>query len=323
MLARVLRRWYLLFEVSLEMSLNNLLYILPTVIVVECGIGLVLHALGIFAIVSHPTKTNQTLILFSLSVVEIIFIICKVIDIVSGFSVPISELCGVGASCELLLLMHILTADRLGSVINPFRYKLYLSRSRLKKVIFVSWVFSLIYGVVNGVVVRIELAMNCVLIAIGILYIILVIITYSVIIYKMRRSRIQFNTTTTTNQSQQQQRIMIKKEFLVPTLIIVSFLVFYAFPYLLVVFVYSVDDSLQTRYITIHSLNIFFMFGHIFDPLVYIFLTKNYRDIIVKTCFPCCHSVSAANTNVNIPLERIRTVETRVEGIERRTQEQH
>ena len=97
---------------------------------------------------------------------------------------------------------------------------------------------------------------------------------------------------------------------------------FYAIPYLLVVFVYSADDSLQSNYITIYSLNLFFMFGYIFDPLVYVFLTKNYRDIIVKICFPCCHNVSAANTIVNIRLERISTVENRVEGIERGAQEQ-
>ena len=39
-------------------------------------------------------------------------------------------------------------------------------------------------------------------------------------------------------------------------------------------------------------------------------MTKHYRDIIVRKCFVCRKQVTAALTNVNVPLGHVRNVET-------------
>ena len=88
---------------------------------------------------------------------------------------------------------------------------------------------SITCGVLNYVVIGIRESMNYLLMAIGILYIISIVVTYSFIVIKMIKSRRQFSSTT-TNQSG--QRINFKKEYLVHTLIIVSFVLLYLIPYL-------------------------------------------------------------------------------------------
>ena len=56
----------------------NLICTLIKLHLVECGIGLLLHGLGMFAIISSPQKTNQTLLLFWLSVAETLMILGRV-----------------------------------------------------------------------------------------------------------------------------------------------------------------------------------------------------------------------------------------------------
>ena len=65
-----------------------------------------------------------------------------------------------------------------------------------------------------------------------------------------------------------------------------------------------------------YSSNLLFFFGFMLDPLVYVFMPKHYRDIIVTTCFTCRRDVSAERTNVNIGLEHLNNAKTRPHAAE-------
>ena len=312
-----------LYHKTLQLKYVNLESTLIKLHLVECGIGLLLHGLGIFAIISSPKKTNQTLILFSLSVAETFMILGRVTGNIIGLLVSkgqhfnwnvhrILNIAEVIPRFQLVLVMHILTGDRLGSVISPFKYKIYMTRCRMKRVIFVSLVVAIICGVVDEEVFGDS--MEYLLITIGILYIISIVVTYSFIISKIIKSRKQFSSTTTRHSHQQ---INFKKEYLVPTMIIVSFVLLYLVPYLFRTF-FQIHSS-RMRIIKGYSLNFIFFFGVIFDPVVYILMTKHYRDIIVKKCFLCRKQVAHAVTNDNIPLGHVSNVETLGSRAQRKT----
>ena len=132
---------------SRVMNKFSSVYSLIKLNLVECGIGLLLHGLGMFAIISSSKKTNQILILFSLSVVETLLILCRVIGNILDF-LHFKSLWGEGYDwdqilwnvwrmayfaqyvfiIELLFVMHMLTADRLGGVTSPIKYIIYMSR---------------------------------------------------------------------------------------------------------------------------------------------------------------------------------------------------
>ena len=196
---------------------------------------------------------------------------------------------------QLLLLMHILTTDRLLSVLNPIRYTIYMPRCRMKKVIFVSWLISFVLGIIRNVVDGIRFPMLCVTIVIALLYIVLVLVTYSVIIFKLRKSRQQFNPAT---RNQLYERIKFKKEYLVPTVIIVSFVMFYVIPTVLLV-------SVDLTYTTYQCIMITFSLGCVADALAYVFMTKYYRSVIAQACCICHRQALPSVATIDIALEHV------------------
>lgn len=283
-----------------------------TLPLVACGVGLFLHGFGIFAIVSHAKKSNQTILVFSLSSSEIsiiINILCTILitkfellhlqGIWERASSTILYIVRNFTLLELFLVMIILTVDRLGSAINPIRYKIWMSRSRMKKVIFVSWIASLICGILTLVVRDILHAMQYILTGIGSLYIILVIATYSFIIYKVNQSREQFRLPTSR---QSHEGMKFKKEYLIPTLIIISFIVLYYLPLVIITILQSRG---YLRTITIDLYNLLICLGLIFDPMIYVFLTKHYRDIIVRRFCTCRQQIPPAAVIYHISLPEV------------------
>ena len=177
---------------------------------------------------------------------------------------PILDIAEVIPRCQLVFVMHILTGDRLGSVASPFKYKIYMTRCRMKQVIFVSWVVAIIFGLVDVLVVGAGDSVEYLLITIAILYVISVVVTYSFIISKIIKSRKQFSSKTTRHSHQQ---INFKKEYLVPTMIIVSFFLLYFVPYLFRTFLQS--DGFPMTQIQRYSLNFFFLWCYFRSPCLY------------------------------------------------------
>ena len=115
---------------------------------------------------------------------------------------------------NLYYMVYILTLDRMICVINPLKY------------ILISWITSTTLGELRETIPYPGGKwINNVLTGIAVLYIIFVIITYSTVIMRFTRSREQFQSTGVN------QRTTFKKQFLVPGVIILTFILFYAIPY--------------------------------------------------------------------------------------------
>lgn len=177
--------------------------------------------------------------------------------------------------------MLVLTADRLICVTNPLKYKMRMTRGRLKTILATSWIVSLCLGVTRGVTknqnARKYITVS--LYVIGILYVVFAVFTYSYIVIALRTSRQRFRCV---------QCSIVRKDYLLPGLIISSFVLLGYIPYMFIHFSY-------------HQLN---RTGHQFEPpkeslgynicdllptclclvdaLLYIFVSNRYRRTIMR-----------------------------------------
>ena len=177
---------------------------------------------------------------------------------------------------EVLFMMIILTADRLVCIINPLLYKLRVTETRLKKLICVSWTLSLVFSLLfifKQVVVPVVI-----FILFGSIYILLVIATYSIGIVKIRQARVQLRNNVPHSR--------FRKEFLVPGLIISTYILLYFVP-LLTEWLFNGGEVVFKE-----VLRLLVKSGLGGDPMIYVFLTKRYRDIIINDVFcGCCRRV--------------------------------
>ena len=101
-------------------------------------IALLFNIIGIFAIIHYQKKSNQNIILFVLSFVEIIIALCGVIYRVEDkFYIPnaIMDVFRNAQSVsifQLVLTMFLLTSDRIICVINPMKYKTRMTRKKVR-----------------------------------------------------------------------------------------------------------------------------------------------------------------------------------------------
>jgi hypothetical protein len=299
--------------------MNKLEYMFAVIRLVECVVGLMLHGIGMFSIILHTKKSTQTLSLFSLSVVEVLYLIMQgALDTVTilnqqnwlklftSFQFTIHRFIWCTAMFEFLFIMIILTGDRLVCIINPLKHNIYLPRNRMKKVIFLSWIISIVLGVIDATVHGTYIVVISLIIVVGSLYFILVIITYTIIIIKVRKSRRRFRTANT---NQPNEGINFRKEFLIPTLIIFSSVLLYTFPFLFQRVIKNKNEDMQ--FIINNICEVLQLFGLIVDPFIYVFLTKHYREIIVTKCFPCTciFQRPAPNINNDIPLQQVHSLD--------------
>ena len=117
-----------------------------------CGIAFCLHILGFLAIYFYHKRTNQNVILFFLSFVEIIISITGPMfrinnHILKDFLGKIGDKTVFWIEniviYQLVFIMYTLTIDRLVCIINPLRYKARMTRKIVLALIFVSWAISI------------------------------------------------------------------------------------------------------------------------------------------------------------------------------------
>ena len=171
--------------------------------------------------------------------------------------------------------------------------------------ILISWVISITIGIATGVqsslVIRVKLNRIC--LTFGIIYIIFTIVTYAIIIKRIRKSRELFRTSNEIGS--------VKKEFLVPTILIITYFAFYMIPMAIMDFIPWKGNEVKvfTGYIRHKVLLILPVLGMISDAVVYIFLNKHYRKGIIEKCFKC--RLDDSNQGANIVVSH----ETQVTGL--------
>lgn len=274
----------------------------------ESFIGLLLHTAGIYILTTSKRKTNQVLILISLSISEFLCMLfgtaIGIISIVRYEAfvdtfrfyarlVEKVQLQGVAVdffhtafTVEFLSMMVILTGDRLVFALSPMKYKANIHKSIMLKIIAGSWFVSVIIGGLGAIpgIHTLTLFIRYMLIALGVICFLLVCITYSFILYKIKISQRQFNTAGN-------ERTLQVKSLIVPGLIISSFVLLYGIPYIVNVHFAGCREKPElTAY-----MDFLIVFGFLVDPIVYIFLTKDYRDKLKKTLLPCLKEASRTN----------------------------
>ena len=175
--------------------------------------GLALHTIGIYAIIASKKRSNQTIILLNLSIVDIGGIIYDVANDIfrlirfqedvfdsqdnmrnllhnylPEIYQEISFTMYYAFGLQMVLNMIILTADRLVCVINPIKYKAYFKMSITRKILITSWMFSLFLGILYGTFPTVRFALSCLCVFIAVVFVILAIATYIFISHKIRVS---------------------------------------------------------------------------------------------------------------------------------------
>lgn len=237
------------------------------------------NGVGLLAIYSYKKKTNQNIILTSLSCIEILFVLITVMFRVSlDYKIDAKLLLSMLAFqwfvwCQLVFTMYLLCIDRLICVSNPLRYKDRLTRKRTLVLILATLLISVSVSIASVFVSKTNyLSMFVVMIAANILYIVFAIITYAVAFVVVRRS------TEIFGQSQDVRKKKVKKILLVPAILVLTYIAFYVLPSILMLV--EVNKGKQGQY-AFQIYKVFASWGFVIDPITYVLLTKHYRKCLV------------------------------------------
>lgn len=246
------------------------------------SIALLFHIIGITATSLYKKRTSQNLLLFLLSAVETGLIVIGIIlrtnyeikflpkllhHIIKGLEEMFIF--------QLVFTMYILTCDRLLCVIDPLKYHTKITKTTWKICFVITLDISILLAVLENILNH-PFTVICIFFVIGILYILMAITTYGIVVYKLKKSNQEFTPSGNCCRSK------MKKQFLVPGVIILTFLVFYVIPY-------SVQRVILRNRPGVRAgvCQVMQMFGLIIDPIIYIFLTKHYRTLIYTWCLSC------------------------------------
>lgn len=246
---------------------------------------------GLIAIYSYHRKTNQNMILACTSIVEILLTVCLSLNLLLVDNNALELQLKVSRAFQwmfgsmLLFNMYVLTLDRLVCFVNPIRYKARLSRKKIKFILFGCTVFSTIIGAFEFIIEHYSSMMIQYLLYIvltcKLVYVTFAVVTYTVAVNSLKKS--STNLQATTNFLREKK---MKKMFLVPGLIITSYLLFHIIPFF--VFLPKILSS-HTNFYKQRSTPIFGHFILIGDPLIYIFFAKHYRNVFLQK-IRCCFS---------------------------------
>ena len=280
------------------------------------SIGLIFNFIGFYVVNLYKTSSNQCLVLMNLSVTEIVITINSMARDVwtvvvyrkylkenfhhprvhkknisikheskTGYTIPFPALYNqvfngiyYVAVTELVLTMMLLTIDRLLCILSPLKYKTYMTNKNISRIIILSYVLALIAALICVLSPKMEFIISLVLGGIAVFFIILASVTYYIIVRKISESKKRFSHTRAIRT---RELVLFKKHYIVPAMIVITFIVFYAVPWFVdYLYIQSLPVTESTIYVkkivpTIQNV------GIISDPFIYVFLTKHYRDIIV------------------------------------------
>ena len=260
-----------------------------------CLLSITAHTVALYAIHLSTKKTNQNLILASLSTVEIIASLHRIF-----FEVEIKE--GliedshakrqkqkdniVGLMLDfihyliiyvMILIMFVLTADRLVMALSPLKYKIRVSRRRVVVAIVVCWCFGITSGVATSLIpADMKIYVDVFGWFFAAFYLLLVPVTYVIIVHKIRQSRRAFAHA----QQPQEGSIKFGKEFLIPTVLIITYIFLFVGPMLMQhFFPWDVLGRNSLTKFVIHSISLLLpLFGTLGDALTYVLLSPHYKQ---------------------------------------------
>ena len=252
-------------------------------------IGLLFHLVGVYALKMSKKWNNQVIILLNLSISEIITLINDIVDDSIDFILhkntnqydtdaykKTSRLIQYTVISEVNLTLMLMTVERLICIVSPLNYNVIIQeKSVIQKMILLSWGRSILTGVLT-LFPKTYAVVDIIGYASIIITLSLFVITYTVIGYKIKMSGRSVQNNVNTSQRR------VQKYHLVPALIILTFVILYGIPLTLRVFYVNIHPLAKISPLLVLCLRCVPTIGFIADALIYIFLTKDNRDVIIK-----------------------------------------
>ena len=266
--------------------------------IVLAVVGLLLHGVGIYTLKMRKKHNNQVTILMNLSTAEILLLV----NIIIGDSIGIIErsdkyyqnvskelpeiykqiytLIFYLAASEMDFSLMLMTIERLICILSPLHYHIVVEEeSILQKVLTCSWIFSILSSLLT-ISPKTKIVAERLAVIIQFIVIILFLVSYILIGLKIKKSKRSLQITTNTSQTDESSSI--KKHHLVPLAIILTYVIFYIIAWQISIFYIVRLQSTKRTHILFECMYFFPIAACISDALIYIFLTKGNRQIIVK-----------------------------------------
>lgn len=252
-------------------------------------IPMLISLFGIYCLHQQKKRlNNQKLFLYALSTVEIImggfWITLRSLTLTVSTSVTKIIIPFYGSvNMTFYLIMICITLDRLACVVLHIKYNYYITSAVVKKVIFICWIVG--FACAIPLLITDEALSSKIIYVYGFtiadgIFIFTAAITYTTIILLLKQHRKTVGTMQNKNRN-------FRKQHLIPCLIVASFILFCCIPDTILTVKGKSENLLQI-------VTIFWSFGFISDPLIYIFLHKESRNIALRTlnmivsCDSCC-----------------------------------
>ena len=281
-----------LYKMNMSVSLSYKAYY--KIVVTTASLSIVCHIIGIFSIYVYKKKTNQNTILTYLCLADIACSLHRILSecfliaadhhkLDSQIIAPVMRGIFYTAMYMMILAYFILTLDRLVCCVNSLMYKVRMTRRRTQIIVIVSLVFSIAMGLATGITKSFWLRqqINWIAIVLGGIGLMTAVSTYCMIIRKVRRSRKQSQRAVLNPGAR------LKKEFMVPTVLISTYITLYIIPSLIINFYpwpWKGEDEFKLRLVSTSYCVCLVIpqIGAIADAFTFTLLAKHYRDAVIK-----------------------------------------
>ncbi len=170
--------------------------------------------------------------------------------------------------------VFFLTIDRLIAINFPLRYRVLITKKRLKLAILVVWTLATALGASFFIYGNLFISFwNMTWMVLDVAFIILAVTTYGFIFFKiLRRRRFENN-----DQDGRRQHFIMSREkkfVKIAGLIIGTFL-----------FLFLIPDTIKYGYPSLEALLLTYPIGILLDPVIYIFLQEDLRSLLKRSVF--------------------------------------
>ena len=241
-------------------------------------LSIIINALGLYCLYKQK-RNGQNIILSNLSSIKILISLVQLIFNAMSYTgyylhVKPTSILGHGFSLSLYLIMCFISIDRLLCILLHTRYKYYITKTVIIKVHAFIWILPMLFSTTLYLIdesrARTVLSI-CIYPVLDALFVIIAVFTYSLIICKVNKSK-KDSRRSQTNASNKNEC----KKYLIPGLIILSFVSFYAIPDF--IFALRLNKDWWSYYI----LGCIWNTSFIVEPFIYIFLSKPTRRQLHK-----------------------------------------
>ncbi len=245
--------------------METILLLFNSISTLICIVIVSLSILGIYLLCATKPLNNSKIILINLSSSEIanslIQITCNYLRHYYPDKDTFLVVQKLSASCNICYYaVYLITVDRLIATINPLRYRIFATKKRLTRLILATWTLALSLEISFFVSTAwFKLFDKHMWIAYDVFYVILCLVTYATIFFKIR-SRRWFNND--------------KKFFKITSLIILSFIICIVIPNV-IFHLYA-----YTNKVLFEFLFMMWLTGMMVDPIIYIFIQPELRSLL-------------------------------------------